>query len=221
MELHLETSEIARLEAILGGDPGGPAFPALAEANRRAGRLEEAERVAREGLRRRPALIAGRVVLALALLDLGRVGEARKELERVLAEVPDHPTALDALAGTGAAAATDSLDALDDAEIDGAFDEAETPAGEMVDANSIAAQALRAADLDSPEGILAEPDSPFATPTVADLLERQGHGAQAAAVRREFMRRSELGDEKPADPRNERLIATLERWLENLRRARR
>ena len=56
----------------LGADPGAPAFPALAEANRRAGRLDEAERVAREGLRRCPELLAGRVALALALLDLGR-----------------------------------------------------------------------------------------------------------------------------------------------------
>jgi tetratricopeptide (TPR) repeat protein len=219
VEAQIATGEIARLEALLGADPGSAAFPALAEANRRAGRLEEAERVAREGLRRRPELFAGRVALALALLDLGRVEDARAELERVLEDVPDHPLALDVLARSGAAAAPDSLAALADDEIDGAFDDAETSLAELVDANEVAARAVRAADLDEPEGVIhAIPDSPFATRTVAELLDRQGHGDEAAAIRRELTYRAERTDAPVAsDSRREQLIATLERWLENLR----
>jgi len=89
----------------------------------------------------------------------------------------------------------------------------------------VAARALQAADLDEPEGIFpADPDSPFATPTVASLLESQGHGAEAAALREELARRSR--GEAPASAaaegaQRERVIATLERWLENLRRTRR
>jgi hypothetical protein len=223
VELQAETREIARLEALLGADPAGGAFPALAEANRRAGRAEEAERVAREGLRRRPELLAGRVALALALLDQERVEEARLELQRVLEDVPDHPVALAALAERAGGASPDSLEALGDAEIDGAFAEAETALGELVDANELAARAVRAADLDEPEGLLgAGAESPFATRTVADLLERQGHPADAEALRRQLARR---GDEPaaslPAEARREELIATLERWLENLRRTER
>jgi predicted Zn-dependent protease len=216
------TGEIARLEALLGSDPGADAFAALAEANRRAGRIEEAERVAREGLRRRPELLGGRVALALALLDQDRVAEARAELERVLEEVPDHPLALDALAERAGGAGPDALDALGDAEIDGAFAEAETSLGELVDANEVAARALRAADLDEPEGVFRDDvPSPFATRTVADLLERQGHPADAEALRQQLSQgRDEPVVSLPGEERRENLIATLERWLENLRRNR-
>jgi len=223
VEVQAAAGEIARLEALLGADAGAGAFPALAEANRRAGRLEEAERVAREGLRRRPELLAGRVALALALLDLDRVTEARGELERVLEDVPDHPLALEALAAHAGAAAPDALDALADAEIDGAFAEAETSLGELVDANEVAARAVRAADLDEPEGVFsAGAESPFATRTVADLLERQGHPADAEALRRQLSQRGEDPSlALPGEKRRDQLIATLERWLENLRRTRR
>jgi tetratricopeptide (TPR) repeat protein len=220
MEVQAAAGEIARLEALLGADPAAPAFPALADANRRAGRLEEAERVAREGLRRRPEIVAGRVALALVLLDVGRVEEARAELERCLEEVPDHPLALHSLARAGGT----PLEALADDEIEGAFAEAETSVGEMVDAHDVAAQALRVADLDEPEGVFPDdPDSPFATRTVAGLLERQGHRAEAAALREELSRRAETGPVTAplADAQRERVIATLERWLENLRRTRR
>jgi tetratricopeptide (TPR) repeat protein len=233
LEAAAGTSEIARLEALLGADPGGPAFAALAEANRRAGRVDEAERVAREGLRRQPDQLAGRVALALALLDRDRLDEARAELERVLDAVPDHPLALAALRESGGVG-PEALQALEEDEIEGAFAEAEAAVGEMVDANDLAAQALRAADLAEPEGVraadleepegvlAAELEAPFATRTVAELLERQGHASEAAALRRELARRSD--DPKPAsraagrDPRTEHLIATLERWLDNLRR---
>ena len=227
MDAQTATGEIARLEAILGADPGSPAFPALAEANRRAGRVDEAERVAREGLRRRPELVAGRVALALALLDLQRVEEARGELERALEDVPDHPLALDVLARSGAGAAPEALDALADDEIDGAFEDAETSLGELVDANELAARAVRAADLDEPEGVMSPTplddgfrpaDSPFATRTMAELLDRQGHGDEAAAIRRELTYRAEKSATPVNDSRREQLIATLERWLENLRR---
>jgi tetratricopeptide (TPR) repeat protein len=216
MEVQAAAGEIARLEALLGADPGGLAFAALAEANRRAGRLEEAERVAREGLRRRPEHLAGRVALALALLDQERAAEARGELERVLADVPDHPLARAAYGASGDL--DESLDELEDRELDGAFASAEPDLDEMVDANELAARALRAADLDEPEGFVPAADSPFATRTVAELLEQQGHGAEAAALRRTL---SGEATGAAGDPERERVLATLERWLDNLRRLRR
>ncbi len=223
MELQTATGEIARLEALLGADPGAPAFAALAEANRRAGRLEEAERVAREGLRRRPDHVAGQVALALALLDQERRDEARSVLERILADVPDHPLATHALATRGAEG-RDPLDALADDEIEGAFADAEASVDEMVDAHDVAARALHAADLDAPEGVLGpQADSPFATHTMADLLERQGHRDDASALRVEIARRSDDGGAGGAlaAADREHMIATLERWLENLRSTRR
>ncbi len=91
-------AEIARLGERLEGSGAGRAFPALAEAYRRDGRPTDAERVAREGLRRVPSMLAGRVALGLALLDQGRTEDARAELERVLDQVPDHALARDVLA---------------------------------------------------------------------------------------------------------------------------
>ena len=71
--------QIARLEACVASDPGASEFPALAEALRRAGRLAEAEEVARRGLERKPGSIEGTLLLALTLLEQGCVEAARRD----------------------------------------------------------------------------------------------------------------------------------------------
>ena len=242
------SGEIARLEAILGGDPAAPAFPALAEARRRAGDPTGAERTARAGLERRPDEVSGRVALGLALLDQGRESEARKELEHVLTAVADHPLASAALdagargalefpsdarpdAGEGGAAwyaraENPRLDItwgapgetpipapIEDAEIEAAFEAAETDTDQIVDADRIAHEAMRAARLDEPEGLAKRPNSPFATRTMADLLERQGHDHDAEAIRSALEGASSRRRLSRAQQ-----IETLERWLHNLQR---
>ncbi|UCE86703.1 MAG: hypothetical protein JSU66_02920 [Deltaproteobacteria bacterium] len=194
-------SEIARLEAIVGGDPGAPAFAALAEAQRRAGLPQEAAETARAGLRHRPDQVSGRVALGLALIDLGQLEAARREFERVLELVPDQALAAESLrrvAGQGAAleagprtaAASDvGFEPIDDDELEDAFERAETETSEMVDADDIVRQAMRTAELDQPEGLEAGPASPFATQTMADLLERQGLADDAHALRRSIATR--------------------------------
>lgn len=221
--------EIARLEALVEADPGAPAFPALAEANRRAGRTKEAERVAREGLRHSPESVAGRVALALALLDLDQLDDARLELRRVVDNVPDHPLASQAFEATGRA--TDGpavLSDIADAELDSAFADAESDRDEMLDANRLAEAAVAAAEQGVPEGVeAATSDSPFATETMASLLDEQGHSDDARAVRDSLAERAPAlqPTDTPrsgglADEVRLRVIATLERWLENLRRSR-
>jgi len=82
----------ARMEELaveVALDPGGSAFPALADAYRRAGRLQEARRVAEAGLARNPERVEGRVALALTLLDQGEAEAGRSELGRVLAADPN------------------------------------------------------------------------------------------------------------------------------------
>lgn len=211
----LHAAEVARLEALRGARPGAPVFPALAEAHRRAGDAEKAARVAREGLAERPDLPAGRVALALALLDLERVEEARRELARVLDEVPGHALAAAAL-GEGGAETAEPLGGLGEDELEAAFDEAESDPEEMVDANHVAEAALRQVERGAPEGVdLADEASPFATETVASLLERQGHADRARAVRDTAARRAG----PPHDAaRRTTVLATLERWLDNVRR---
>lgn len=227
MDLH--AADVERLEALGGGRPGAPVFPALAEAHRRAGDAEKAARVAREGLAERPGLPAGRVALALALLDLGRVDEARAELAAVLDDVPAHPLARRARqedADSEAAdvpgafeapgrEASDPLGTLDEGELEAAFDEAEAEPEEMMDANHVAEATLRQVEDGTPEGVdVARRGSPFATETVASLLERQGHDERARAVREAAGRSGPVRD----DARRDTVLATLERWLDNVRR---
>jgi len=221
------SAEIARLERLVQGDPAAPGFAALAEAYRRAGRAEKAEEVARAGLERRPDAVDGRVALGLALLDRGQADEARAELERVLDEVPDHPRAEAALAGEGETGALPSafadgqtpelFDAIGDPEIDDALDRATSEPASPLTPDSVAAAALEEAGWDAgavdPEeaGDATEAESeseiPVATHTVADLLERQGDADRAQSLRSGLARAE-----------HERIVATLERWLDNLRR---
>jgi tetratricopeptide (TPR) repeat protein len=236
LEQQAALEEIARLEAHMGGDPSASAFPALAEANRRAGRAKEAERVAREGLEERPGFVAGRVALSLALLDLDRVDEARAELIRVLETIPDHALAANALSRAapqddGAiedlAETPGPLSDLAEEELENAFQDAEAQPDEMLSANRVVAAAVRGIDQDEPEGVMPFPaDSPFATPTVAGLLEQQDHPGEAQAVR-DVLEGPAAAATLATDPgvalhdtmnHRARVIATLERWLENLRR---
>jgi len=213
-----DTNEVDRLEALGAGLPGSPAFPSLAEAHRRAGRAEQALKVAEEGLRHRPEIVAGRVALCLALLDLGRVDEARGQLERVLQAVPQHALANEVQAALPeASVAADPLGGLDEAELETAFADAEAEPDEMLNANHVAEAALHAIEEGVPEGVLVpRSGAPFATETVAGLLEEQGHEEGAQAIRRAL---AADGGDAPAMDSGSRaqLISTLEHWLENLR----
>jgi hypothetical protein len=129
--------------------------------------------------------------------------------------VPDHPLATEALAATGPGAGA-SFDDLAEAELESAFEDASAEPEKMVDANDLAAAAVRAVEREAEKVSFATPDSPFATETVAGLLERQGHAGRARAVRDAISQRPRA-EEHGSDERG-RVIQTLERWLENLRR---
>ncbi len=206
-------SLIALLEAEVGSDAS--ALPALAEALRRGGRATEAEQRARESLDRSPANAEGRLVLGLILLDQDRLAEAREVLERGIGEaIP----ALESLAPASAKEAP--LDGFTDPELDRAFAAAETDRDQLIDADRVAEAALHRADSASLDEIAPSAKSPFATQTVADLLEQQGDSEGARQLR------TSLGQDEGANPAEtasasgEESIATLERWLGNLRRAR-
>jgi len=74
------------------------AFGAIAERFRRAGALERAVELCREGLQKFPDHISARVTLGWSLLDLGKYDEARVELEQVLRRAPDNLAAIRGLA---------------------------------------------------------------------------------------------------------------------------
>jgi predicted Zn-dependent protease len=214
-EKQLAEAEIERLERIVAGDDAAPAFPALAEAHRRSGDPKRAEEVARAGLACRPDHVAGGVALGLALIDQGRPEDARRVLERTLEATPEQVLAQRALEELGGSPRTSAIfDGLD-SELDAAFELARPEAEVMVDANDLASEAVRRADAAPEEAtdLVTSQGSPFATRTVADLLEQQGDPGNAEALRRS------LGEKArhPDDEGRRRVVATLEGWLMKLR----
>lgn len=200
------------LERAVADDPGAPGFAALAELRRRAGRLAEAGEILRRGLERDPDTAGGRLVWALWLLDRGLAEQAHAALE----PLADDLLAAHRLSAPGPAQVTDS-------EFDAAFADVETDLERIVDPNRVAAEAVSIVDgppehadpplLESLEG------SAFATATMAELLERQGDRDGAARVRAAVAARApSVGKRRTSDTeRRQRTIATLQRWLGNLR----
>lgn len=75
-----------------------PAFGGIAERFRRAGDLDRAIALCRDGLQRFPEQLSARVTLGWALLDKGQYDAARAELEQVLRKAPDNLAAIRGLA---------------------------------------------------------------------------------------------------------------------------
>ncbi len=190
---------------------GSSVLPALAEVHRRAGRAGEAEQVARRALEFEPQRADARVVLALALLDQGRSDAARS----VLLTLADTLLARHGLEGPEAPAGEPDDEAFLDTELDQAFASARPEREHMIDADSVAQQAIRSADRELAREFALDASTPFATHTVADLLERQGDPDGARQIR-EALARPDSGQLRG----RQALIAELERWLENLRRPR-
>ena len=73
--------EIAQLSDKYARHPASRIFAPLADAYRKAGRLDEATTVAQQGLRHHPDYVAGRVVLARAHYEAGELELASVEFE--------------------------------------------------------------------------------------------------------------------------------------------
>jgi hypothetical protein len=199
-----------------------------AEAARRAGRAEEARRLAEAALVDDPRAVSGRIVLALACLDLGDAAAARRALEPAVAAgaVAPEPLALDtAESDEPFHVLSDPLADLAENELERAFDHAESEVVEAWTTNRVAEAALQAVEEGEPEDppaaeaeADAAPETPFATETLASLYERQGAPERARAIRRSL--RGDAGARPPPAPDDRRRwVSTLERWLDNLRRA--
>ncbi len=190
----------AELEAAVQADPGGPAFPELAELHRRAGDPAAAERVASRGLERSPDSARGRAALLLALVDAGRSDELRRRLEAWAAVPEPGPAPM----------------LFPDAEFERAFDAAEPELDAMITPDSVAEEAALRVD-----GMLAttsplETGGAFSTRTMAELLERQGDAAGAARIRAALD--APRASERPASAPRSGALGVLERWLANARR---
>ena len=81
-------AEIAKYEARLANEPRSRIFAQLADAYRKAGRLDEAIRTCRSGLRNHATYTSARMVLGRALMEKGQLQEAERELAVVLEQTP-------------------------------------------------------------------------------------------------------------------------------------
>ncbi len=174
----ISEDEIRRYEARLAQDPTSPAFAALAEAYRRAGRTAEAVALCQTGLERFPHYASARFVLAKAHLDQGDFKAGRRELERLVAVEPDHEPALrllvDLCLRQGAAAlALGHLRRLVDLD---PSDRAAQSRLRVLEA----ALGTPSEDADGLSSLLA--DDLFATVTFGDILFTQGLYDEAIAI---------------------------------------
>jgi tetratricopeptide (TPR) repeat protein len=212
--------KLQRLEGAVLADPGAAEFPALAEMYRRAGRLEEAERVVRGGLERKPQTREGLVVLGLTLLKQGRYDDALAAFESVAGDVV-------AAAGVGGVDLEDS--GPSDVELERAFERAEPDAEMLVTPDRVAEEAVERVDARAARRPMEDPGSDgigtggtFATRTMAELLERQGDRQGAARIRAALgasadAPRADRDVEDRGEVWRQHTITVLESWLQNLR----
>lgn len=93
-----DADRIEGLRRRVQEDPASIAFAQLAEELRRADRHKEAVTVCRAGLAIYPEYLSARVTLGRALMALGRLDEAQRELELVLSTAPENLATIRALA---------------------------------------------------------------------------------------------------------------------------
>ena len=93
-----DSPRIEELRRRVQSDPASIAFAALAEEYRRAGRFDEAIETCTTGLVRHPSYLSAHVTLGRALIEVGRLQEARTELEYVLKLAPENLAAIRGLA---------------------------------------------------------------------------------------------------------------------------
>jgi len=93
-----DSPRIEELKRRVHSDPASIAFAALAEEYRRAGRFDEAIETCNTGLVRHPSYLSAHVTLGRALIEVGRLEDARTELEYVLKLAPENLAAIRGLA---------------------------------------------------------------------------------------------------------------------------
>src|SRR6478752_3266819 len=93
-----DSPRIEELKRRVQSDPASIAFAALAEEYRRAGRFDEAIETCKAGLVRHPSYLSAHVTLGRAYIEVGKLQDARQELEYVLKLAPENLAAIRGLA---------------------------------------------------------------------------------------------------------------------------
>src|SRR6185436_15954697 len=93
-----DSPRIEELKRRVQSDPASIAFAALAEEYRRSERYEEAIETCKSGLVRHPSYLSAHVTLGRSFIEVGKLHEAREELEYVLKLAPENLAAIRGLA---------------------------------------------------------------------------------------------------------------------------
>jgi len=180
-KLHVE-----QLQAKLASDPHSTFFAQLADAYRMGGKFEEAIRVCKEGLRRRPKYAGAYIVLGRAHHESGDLVAAREAYQRVTQLASDNVLAYGFL-GQIAEARNEIPQALDayrmaltlypfDKQIRAAVARLQARVGDETQSASLAVAEAPAA-----------PKEPLASETLAELYASQGLYERAAQTYERLM----------------------------------
>jgi tetratricopeptide (TPR) repeat protein len=142
-----DSPRIEELKRRVQSDPASIAFAALAEEYRRAGRFDEAIETCTAGLVRHPSYLSAHVTLGRALIDVGRLEEAREELQHVLKLAPENLAAI-----RGLAEIHERVGPVDRGPLEEAAPE--PPAGEMTVAEIHAASGFKPAEPEVPSSAM-------------------------------------------------------------------
>ncbi len=162
-----------------------PAFGGIAERFRRAGDLDRAIALCRDGLKKFPDQLSARVTLGWSLLDKGQYDEARAELERVLRRAPDNLAAIRGLAELHDRS-EGAMPSMDDSREAWRPEETET-----AETSATAATPAAAAITHAPPPLAEDPFAPIAvnfsassaaSPEIVHTAEDAGRAAQEAAA---------------------------------------
>ncbi|MCX6551688.1 MAG: tetratricopeptide repeat protein, partial [Acidobacteria bacterium] len=206
-------TRIEELRNRVQKDPASIAFAQLAEEYRRAGRFREAIGTCHAGLLRHPGYLSARVTLGRALLEVGDLDGAQRELTEVIRVAPENLSAIRGLAeihrkrGNLPEALEHFKTAFELAGKDPAIEQIVRDLRRDVSAVPGAAP---------PRGSTPSPESPSLAPFVA--AGRTPVGVPPAPAQRSSAPvvppRPAVVQESPDNARARRTATYLERWLE-------
>lgn len=194
-EYLVDNAELERLFKRYEQSPKGHIFAPLADACRKAGRLQEAVDICQKGLRLHPNYTSGHVVMGKCLYDQGRMDEAFVTFKLVIDMDTENLVALKylgmILAERGrfeeAEKYFNHILAMDPdnkeirEKLDGLMEEAE----DIVELKPVADDEFEGEEIKLGEPI--ETSDELATMTLADIFASQGYKAKAIKIYREVL----------------------------------
>lgn len=191
----LENSTFLRYYEKWQRDPTSVVFAAISDMFRNHGMIDDAVKIAVEGLKHHPTLISGRLALARAYLKKGSIGLAKEQAETILSMMPQNQEAIDIIKGEASATITPQFDDFEDEEI--TISE-EIPLSAVEDTEDEVTEQVK-----DPSHLDLEV---WQTVTMAKILGSQGHFSRARKIYKAILEK---------EPDNEEAIAELTKMKNN------